>query len=157
MRHELPNDLRRRNLGCQEIKKYQENLKSGWSHRPAPNPPAQNIPPGSSSQKTRKSRYQTPLAPPSFTGSLYPAPNTPPRTVRANKYVVLTRPSLPQRLIFWHFVYCQSTSSIFMENIKQANCVKNPDITTSCKQYLHVSLDQELTLETFHCHLLAIF
>ena len=32
---------------------------------------------GNNSQKTRKSRYKTFLIPCSFTGSLYPAPNTP--------------------------------------------------------------------------------
>ena len=36
--HELPNDLRLRNLGLgsQEIRKYQENLKFEWRHSPAP-------------------------------------------------------------------------------------------------------------------------
>ena len=61
---ELPKDLRLRILGNKEIL---ENLKFWLRHSPAPSLP-------------RKSRYQTSLALSSFTGSLYPAANTPPRT-----------------------------------------------------------------------------
>ena len=56
-----------KDLASQEMRKHQENPKFGWRHSPAPSPP-QKSNPGSSSHKTRKSRYQTPLPPPSHTG-----------------------------------------------------------------------------------------
>ena len=37
-------------------------------------------------------------------------------------------------LIFWHFVYYQSISPIFKENVKQVSCVKIPNLTVLCKQ-----------------------
>ena len=52
-----------------------------------------------------------------------------PRIVWANKYLVLTRSSLLQTLIFWHFVYYRSFSSTINENTKQVSCVKIPILT----------------------------
>ena len=61
--HELPNDLRKiSNLGGEIF-------------------PPQKLSFGSSSQKTRKSRYQTFLVMSRFTGFLYSVPNTLPRIV----------------------------------------------------------------------------
>ena len=55
-------------------------FKFGWRHSPAPSP-SQKLNSASSSQRTCKSRYQTSLALSSFTGPLYPVPNTLPRAV----------------------------------------------------------------------------
>ena len=49
--------------------------------------------------------------------------------------IVLTRSSLLQTLIFWQFVYYQSISPVFKENIKQVSCVKIPNLMVLCKQY----------------------
>ena len=38
--HELPNDLRLTNLGSQEIRKVQENLKTSKSYNLVPSPPS---------------------------------------------------------------------------------------------------------------------
>ena len=56
--------------------RLKENLKFGWRNF---SPPKLSF--GSSSQKTRKSRYQTFLVMSSFTGFLYSVPNTLPRIV----------------------------------------------------------------------------
>ena len=74
--HELLNDLKLMILGNKEIL---GNLKFGWRHIIVPSMPSRNF--GSSSQKTRKSRYQTFLVLSSFTGFLYFAPNILPRIV----------------------------------------------------------------------------
>ena len=66
--HKLPNDLRLRILGNQEI--------LGKSHIWV-----ETLNLGSSSQKTRKSRYQTLLPLSTFTRFPHPVPNIPPRTV----------------------------------------------------------------------------
>ena len=63
-----------KDLASQEMRKHQENLKFGWRHSPAPSSP-QKLNLGSSSQKTRKSRYQTLLPLPTFT--TLPQPSSP--------------------------------------------------------------------------------
>ena len=90
---------------------------------------------GNSSQKTRKSRYQTFLFLTSFTGFLYFIPNILSGIVWANKVLVSARPSLLQTLIFWHFVNRQRISPIFRENINQASFVKLPNLMILCKQH----------------------
>ena len=76
--HELPNDLRLRILGNKEIL-----VKSQiWVEtEPSAQSPFQKLNLGSSSQKTRKGRYQTFLVLSSFTGFLYFVPNILPRIV----------------------------------------------------------------------------
>ena len=71
--HELPNDLRPRILGNKEINgKSQIWVKT----QPSAQSPFQKLNFGNSSQKCRKNRYQAVLFLSSFTGSLYPVPNT---------------------------------------------------------------------------------
>ena len=79
-------------------------------------------------QNTRKSRYQTFLFLSSFTGFLYFVPNILPRILGTNNCLL-------QTLIFWQFVYYQSISPVFKENIKQVSCVKIPNLMVLCKQY----------------------
>ena len=70
--HELPNNLRLRILGNKEILgKFQFWVET----QPSVQSPFKKLKFGSSSQKTRKSRYQTFLALSSFTGFLYFVPN----------------------------------------------------------------------------------
>ena len=95
---------------------------------------------GSSSKKTRKSRYQTFVVLFSFTGFLYFVPNVLLRMISPNKVLVLTWPSLLQTLIFRHFLYYKSISPIFKENIKQVSCVKIPNFTVFCKKYFACSV-----------------
>ena len=67
------------------------------------------------------------------------------QTVWANSFLVLTRPSLLQTLIFWHFVYYQSISPIFKENIKHVSCVKIPNFTVSrVSSILHVQFRSKI-------------
>ena len=54
--------------------------------------------------------------------------------------MVLTRPSLLQTLVVLHFVYYQSISPIFKENIKHVSFVKIPNLMVSCKQYFACSV-----------------
>ena len=95
---------------------------------------------GSSSKKTRKSRYQTFVVLFSFTGFLYFVPNVLLRMISPNKVLVLTWPSLLQTLIFRHFLYYKSISPIFKENIKQVSCVNIPNFTVFCKKYFACSV-----------------
>ena len=74
--HKLPNDLRLRILGNKEILG-----KSQIWVEPSAQSPFQKLNFGSSSQKTCKSRYQTFLVLPSFTGFVYFVPNILPRIV----------------------------------------------------------------------------
>ena len=68
--HELPKDLRLRKKGnIRKILNWAETEPSAQS-------PLHKLNFGSSSQKTRKSRYQNFLALSSFTGFIYPVPNT---------------------------------------------------------------------------------
>ena len=77
---------------------------------------------GNSSQKTCKSRSQTFHLISGFTGFLYFVRNILPRLVWVNKFSVLTRPSLLQTLILWHFICYQSISAIFNQNM---HCMEN--------------------------------
>ena len=70
--HELPNDLRLRILGN---KKMLVKSQIWVETQPSTQSPFQKLNFGSSSQKTRKSRYQTFLVLSSFTGFLYFVPN----------------------------------------------------------------------------------
>ena len=63
-----------------------------------------------------------------------------PGIVWANKYFALTQPILLQTLIFWHFLYYQSISPTFKENIKQVSRVKIPNLTILLKQYFACSV-----------------
>ena len=76
--HELPNDLRLRIL---ENKEILGKSQIWFETHPCPLSPFQKLNFGGSSQKTRKSRYQTFLFLSSFTGFPYPVPNTLPRIV----------------------------------------------------------------------------
>ena len=125
--HELQSDLR---LGNKEIL----GKPQIWV-QPSTQSPFQKLNFGNSSQKVRKSWYQTFLFLSSFTGFLYFVPNILPRIVWANKVLVLARPNLFQTLIFWHFVYYESISPIFTENIKKVSCVKILNLMVLCKQY----------------------
>ena len=136
--HELPNDLRLRILGNKELL----GKSQIWVETlvPSAQSPLQILNFGSSSQKTRKSRYQTFLACPvllDFSTLFQIFLN---RIVWANNFLVLTRPSLLQTLIFWHFLYSQGISLIFKENIKQVSCVEIPNLTVLCKQYFACSV-----------------
>ena len=59
-----------------------------------------------------------------------------PGIVWANKFKF----NLLQTLIFWHFLYYQSISPTFKENIKQVSRVKIPNLTILCKQYFACSV-----------------
>ena len=63
-----------------------------------------------------------------------------PGIVWANKYFALTQPTLFQTFIFWHFLYYQSISPTFKENIKQVSRVKIPNLTILFKQYFACSV-----------------
>ena len=70
--HELPNKLRPRILGNKEILRKSQLWVETW---PSAQSPFQELNFGISSQKTRKSRYQTFLVLTSFIGFLYFVPN----------------------------------------------------------------------------------
>ena len=113
--HEMPNDLRLRVLGNKEIL----GKSQIWVEtKPSTQSPFSKLNFGSSIQTTRKSRYQIFLALSSFPGFLYFVPNILLRIVWTNKFLVLTQPSPLQTLIFWHFVYYQSTSPFFLGKYK---------------------------------------
>ena len=129
--HEFSNDVRLRILGNQEILgKVQISVDT----QPSAQSNFQKVNFGSSSQKTGKSRYQTFLVLYSFAGFFYFVRNIFPSIASADKFLVWTQPSLLQTLSFWHFVYYESISPNFKENIMQVSCVKIPDLTVSCKQ-----------------------
>ena len=132
--HELPNELRHRILGNKEIL----GKCQIWVQTSAQSP-FQKLNFGNSIQKTLKSRYQTFIVLPSFTGFLYFVPSFLSRIVWANKILVLIRPSPLQISIFWHFIYHQSIYSNFKVNIKQVSCVKLTNLMVLCEQYfLHL-------------------
>ena len=72
---ELPNDLRLRILRNKEISGKSQIWMKRCLIRPSAQSPLQKLNFGSSSQKTRKSRYQTCLVLSSFTGFFYFVPN----------------------------------------------------------------------------------
>ena len=130
--HKKKRKKRLMNLGNKEILgKYQiwvEALRS-------PQSPLQKFNFCNSSQRTRKSRYQSFLYLPRFTRYLYFVPNILPKIVWVNKVLVLTWSSLFQTLFFFYFVYFQSISSIFKKNIKPISSVKFSNLVVLCKQY----------------------
>ena len=73
-------------LRVAERLKTQENLKLGWKHSTTPTLPPLKLNLGSSSQKTRKSTYQTFLVLSSFTGFLYSVPTILPRIVALDAF-----------------------------------------------------------------------
>ena len=121
----------RETLGKSQI--WVETQPSAQCTVPSPRSRKKNF--GNSSQKARKGRYQTSLALSSFTVFLYFVPNILPKIVWANKILVLTLPSLLQTLFFLHFVYNQSISPIFKENIKEISSSAPPNLMALCKQY----------------------
>ena len=140
--HELPNYLRLKTTELPKTRKQGNirkilNLGGDITQRPVPPP---EIKLRQQQSKNTENRYQTFLALSNFTGSLHFAPNALPRIVWANKFLVLTRRSLLQTLIFWHFLSYQSISPIFKENIKQVSCVKISNLTVLCKQYFACSV-----------------
>ena len=114
---ELPKELRLRILGNKEILGTSQIWVETY---PSAHSLFQKLNSVNSSQKTRKSRYQTFLGLSSFTRFLYFVPNILSRIVSENKYWVLNRPSLFQTLITWHFVYHQSIFPIFYGKYKAA-------------------------------------
>ena len=135
--HDLPNNLRLTILGNKEIL----GKSQVWVETfPSAQSPFQKLNFGTTPKSIRKSRYQTFLAKSSFTGFLYFVPNILPMIVWANKLLVVTRASVLHTLIFWNFVYHQSISPIFKENIKQFSCVKISNLTVLCKQYFACSI-----------------
>ena len=132
MHHELPNDVRLRILGNKAILGKSQIWVETW---PSAQSSFQKLNFGNSSQKTRESKYQNFLVISSFIGFFYFVPNILPRIVWGNKILVLARPRLLQTLFFWRFLYHQSSSSIFKENIKQVSCVTLPNLMVLCKQY----------------------
>ena len=126
--HESPNDLRLRILRNKEVLGQSQIWveTSPWAVS------LLEIKLGNNSQKLRKSRYQTFLFLSSFPGFLYFVPNILPKIVWPNKVLFLTRLSLLQTLIFWHFVYYQRISTIIKENIKQVSWVKPPTLMVLC-------------------------
>ena len=89
--HKLPNDLRRRILRNKKIFGKSQIWVETY---PSAQSPLQDLNPGSSSQKTRKSRYQTFLVLSSFTRFLYFVPNTLSRIAgdlarMQNKYIII--------------------------------------------------------------------
>ena len=126
--HESPNDLRLRILGNKEVLGQSQIWveTSPWAVS------LLEIKLGNNSQKLRKSRYQTFLFLSSFPGFLYFVPNILPKIVWPNKVLFLTRLSLLQTLIFWHFVYYQRISTIIKENIKQVSWVKPLTLMVLC-------------------------
>ena len=72
---EMPNDLRLRILRNKEISGKSQIWMERCLIRPSVQSPLQKLNFGSSSQKTRKSRYQTCLVLSSFTGFFYFVPN----------------------------------------------------------------------------------
>ena len=129
--HKKKRKKRLMNLGNKEILgKYQiwvEALRS-------PQSPLQKFNFCNSSQRTRKSRYQSFLYLPRFTRYLYLVPNILPKIVWTNKVVALTWLSFLQ-IIFFYFVYNQRISSIFREIIKTISYAKLPNLIILCKQY----------------------
>ena len=119
--HESPNNLRLRILGNKQTLGKSQIWDDKQSSAQSP---FQKLNYGNSSLKTPKSRYQTFLELSSFPGFNYFVPNILPSIVWENKFLVLTRSSLLQTLIFLGFVYNQSISPIFMENMRQVSCVK---------------------------------
>ena len=126
--HESPNDLRLRILRNKEVLGQSQIWveTSPWAVS------LLEIKLGNNSQKLRKSRYQTFLFLSSFPGFLYFVPNILPKIVWPNKVLFLTRLSLLQTLIFWHFVYYQRISTIIKENIKQVSWVKPLTLMVLC-------------------------
>ena len=112
--HELPKDLRLRKKGnIRKILNWAETQPSAQS-------PFQKLNFSSSSQKTRKSRYQTFLVLSSFTGCLYFVPNILPRIVGIKFHLKLIT------LIFWikfaQKVYFRSKVYFFQSKV-QPQCI----------------------------------
>ena len=137
MCQKLRNDVRLRMLGNKKILRKSQIWVEAQSCAESR---LQEFNFSSRSQKTCKSRYQTGVLLSSFTRLLNFVPNIFRRIIWANKFMVVTPPSLLQTLIFWRFVYYQSISPIFKENIKQVSCVKIRNLTLSCKQYFVYSV-----------------
>ena len=99
--HEYSNDLRLRILGNYEIL---EKSQLWVGTKPSAQSLFEKSDFGNSSRKSCIKGYQTFPFLPSITGSLYFVTNTLFRIVWARTFLVLTRPSLLQTSIFWHFL-----------------------------------------------------